>query len=71
MAFEDLIEPQIERAREMETTDYEEVDVEKPIEKSPPAPFDDETVMMAWRYENSCSPVLRTAAWAIIEDTLE
>ena len=71
MAFKDLIEPQIERAREMETVLYEEVDVERPIEESPPAPFDDETIMMAQSYQNACSPVLRTAAWAIIEDTLE
>jgi hypothetical protein len=31
--------------------------------------FSNATVMLALHYENACSPVLRTAAMAIIEDT--
>ena len=74
MVFKDLMEPQIERARAMETVlspDHEEVDVERLIEESLPAPFDDKPISIAWRYRNSCSPVLRAAANAIIEDTLQ
>ena len=36
-----------------------------------PAAFGDEAVLLALRFENACSPVLRAAARSILEDTEE